>query len=391
MFGKKNKIPEAPVLKEDVVVDTMPPDFYAGQDPVVKFKSVTREVDLSPQKQLPITASEKKALDKATVVGGKEVTHPANLLLNRKFLILGGAGLFIVFVLGAGIYYWWSFKKAEEARRRPTPPVIETLDNGQASLITVPTTTPIEIVETTTTLETLKPIEETALDFPSSLLPDSTDLDKDRLTDLAEDTFFTDPAVPDSDSDSFPDGHEMFYLYNPAGKEPQKLIDAGSIREYVNPNFGYKLYYPYNWAVGNVDTGGRIVVFSTLTGENIEVRSIDKNTTESFAEWFGRVATGEKYTDLKEFANRFGVSGWQRHDELVYYFPTKDYVFTIIYHPEEITAINYRLITTMMAQSLRFDEYSDPILPPPGLPATSTAPVVSTTPAIPATTTDFTN
>ncbi len=390
MFGKKNKISESPVLKEDVAVDTMPQDFYAGQDPVVKFKSVTQEVDFTPKKELPITSSEKKAFDKATVVGGKEEIHPANLLLNRKFLILGGVGLFILFVFGAGIYYWWSFKKAEEARRSPTPPVIVTVDNSQDNLITIPTTTPIEIVEPTTTLETLKPIEETALGFPSSLLPDSTDLDKDRLTDLAEETFFTDPAVPDSDSDSFPDGHEMFYLYNPAGKEPQKLIDAGSIREHANPNFDYKLYYPYNWAVGNVDTEGRIVVFSTLTGENIEVRAILKNDTESFPEWFGRVATGEKYTDLKEFANRFGVNGWQRGDELVYYFPTKEYVFTIIYHPEEITAINYRVITTMMAQSLRF-ESSDPILPPPGLSVTSTAPVASTTPVAPATTTDFTN
>jgi hypothetical protein len=102
------------------------------------------------------------------------------------------------------------------------------------------------------------------------------------------------------------------------------------------------------------------------------------------------VATGEKYTDLKEFTNRFGVSGWQRGDELVYYFPVKEYVFTIIYHPEEITAINYRVINTMMAQSLRF-ETSESVLPSPGLPVTTTAPVASTTPVAPATTTDFTN
>ncbi len=372
MFGKREKNTQPKVDIGDVEVEILPPDFYAGQDPVVKFKKVEQEVDLSSKKMMSITSSEKKALDKATVVGGTEKSHPVNLLLNRKFLILAGVGLFVLFVLVAGGYYWWSFRQAAEKQRTPDRPVINTevVNTESTSNVVLPTTTPIETEVVTTTTDVFKPLEETDLNFPSSLLPDSSDLDKDLLTDREEEIFFTDPAVPDSDNDSYTDGHEVFYLYNPSGKEPQKLIDASSVREYANPTFGYRLYYPQNWAVGSVDQNNRIVVFSTLTGENIEVRVIDKKEDESMADWFGRIALGEKFTDLKDFNNRFNNKGLQRPDELVYYFPGNKFVVTIIYHPEEVTALNYRQITTLMAQSLQLPA-EEAVLPPSGMSVTS--------------------
>ena len=65
--------------------------------------------------------------------------------------------------------------------------------------------------------------------------------------------------MPDSDGDNFIDGRELIYLYSPINKEPVRLIDSGLVKEYVNPTFGYKVYYPAVWASGNIDKDFRDV------------------------------------------------------------------------------------------------------------------------------------
>ena len=49
-------------------MDTIPADFYGGANPVIKFKKVEKEVDLTPKKPV-LTSAEKALLDKATAAG----------------------------------------------------------------------------------------------------------------------------------------------------------------------------------------------------------------------------------------------------------------------------------------------------------------------------------
>ncbi len=349
MFGK-NKEQSSVTLINDQNVKTIPAEFYAGANPIIKFRNVEKEVVLNKN---TIKPAEKVLLDKATAAGGAQPMHPANLFTRPKFLVWGAIFLFSLFLVSAGIYYWWQSRSATSTISVKTPvtnvaEVSTTTEPIVQQVVTEPITTPIN--ESTSTLAANI---EVLINFPSKLLADSVDLDGDDLTDMLEEDLGTDPAVPDADSDGYSDGHEMYNLYNPAGKEPEKIIDSGLVTEYTNPIFGYKLYYPKNWAVGNVDSEYRDVLFSTLTGENIEVRVFDLEAGQTFAEWFGKNASGEQYADLLAFSGVFEQNGQRRSDYLTYYFSDGQKVIVLVYHPSDSSVINYRAVIKMMARSFR--------------------------------------
>lgn len=327
-------------------VQTMPADFYGGVNPVVKFRKVEKEVVLSGRPAL--TAAEKKIFDKSTAAGSGSALHPASLLTNKKYIIIFGSGLFAVVLAGVSVYYYFQLK-SKPAAPSPQPPAISL--ETTAPIAAVPTTTETPAPAVTTTETVLPTLAEAALEFPSNLLGESADLDKDDLTDVAEELFGTDPSKPDTDEDGYNDGHEVFYLYNPAGKEPMKLLASGLVTEYKNPTFGYSAYYPKNWAVGSVDEENREALFSTITGENIEIRTFDLAPTEIFADWFAKWAPTENYGDLLDFESRFFSAGKARKDGLVYYFIDNSHVYVLIYHTTDSNTVNYRSVLLLLARS----------------------------------------
>jgi len=115
------------------------------------------------------------------------------------------------------------------------------------------------------------------------------------------------------------------------------------------------MYYPTDWVVGNIDQKYRQILFSTLTGENVEVRMMDFVPDSLFADWLTQYAPTEKLSDLISFDSRFGEKGWARKDKLVYYFIKNNQVAVMIYHNlDESTPINYRSVIEMMGRSFRF-------------------------------------
>jgi hypothetical protein len=350
MFGKKEDIKNNSTDKpmddgQTISVQTIPADFYGGVNPVVKFKKVEKEVLLESKSKL--TPSEKKALDKSTAAGSGSALHPANILTNKKYALIFGSALFVIIVAGVSVYYYLQIRQQPNTSL-PTQPEISIPTISEPAPVVVEN--PVEEPVVTTTPQSLA---EAPIEFPSALLGDSPDLDKDNLTDAAEELFGTDPSKPDTDEDSYNDGHEVFYLYNPAGKEPLKLIDSGYVRDYNNPIFGYKVFYPQTWAMGSVDEGNRDVLFSTITGENIELRVFDRLPNESFADWFAKWAPNQQYQNLKDFQTKFGESGKSRADSLVYYFMDDNHVYVIIYHTTDSNVVNYRSVIVMMARSFR--------------------------------------
>jgi len=372
MFGfrKKEKSTKEQTNKE-LEVSTMPADFYGGVNPVVKFKDVEKEISsqYSEKKEIPLTKKEKEIFDNQTAKGSGNIWHPANLLTNRRFLILGSLAVFLLFIIGASIYYWSLNRKASMVTEE-TPMA----DNSSAnnSLATSTFSSSTVIAATTTVFETTSSATssiastsikllagETAVEFPTVLLSYGADLDGDKLSDEEEKIFGTDPGIIDTDKDGYSDGQEVFYLYNPNGKEPKRLLDSGKVIEYTNPIFGYKLYYPASWAVGSVDQDYRDVLFSSINGENIEVRVFDLNFGETFADWFGKWASQEKYSELQDFNGVFDQSGKKRSDDLVFYFldSKQKQVFLLVFHvPTGTITVNFRNIITTMARSLRLSD-----------------------------------
>ncbi|TSC84630.1 MAG: Uncharacterized protein G01um101413_14 [Parcubacteria group bacterium Gr01-1014_13] len=365
MFGKKEEIStkndpmsKVPSDGQTISVQTIPADFYGGVNPVVKFKKVEKEVLLESKSKL--TPSEKKVLDKSTAAGKDSLLHPVNILTNKKYAIIFGSSLFVLIVAGVSVYYYLQLRQPKIS----LPPQPEISIPTTSELTPVAVESPTEEPAVTSTAP--QSLAEAPIEFPSSLLGDSPDLDKDSLTDTAEELFGTDPSKPDTDEDSYNDGHEVFYLYNPAGKEPLKLIDSGFVKDYNNPVFGYKVFYPSTWAVGNVDEGYRDVLFSTITGENIELRVFDRLSNQTFADWFAQWAPTEQYQNLKDFQTKFGQSGKSRADSLVYYFMDDNHVYVVVYHTTDSNVVNYRSVMAMMARSFRTPGFTaSEAVPPP--------------------------
>lgn len=348
MFGKKE---EKKISSPDIKVTKMPDDFYAGINPIVKFQTVEKIIKPAQTEKSVLPMSDKKILDKQTVIGAGNNLHPINLLANWKFLLIAGGIILLVGGGGMGAYYYWQYRKSAAVSLSPQPPSIveSTITSPEVSESTPTAVVAIE-VSTTTALT----IGEAKIDFPSVLLGESLDTDKDAISDMAEELFTTDPSIPDTDSDKYPDGHEVFYLYNPAGKEPMKLIDANTVQIFTNPVFLYKLYYPKSWVVGNVDPLYKDVLFSTITGENIEVRVFDLNSGDSFENWFARNAGSEQLSDYLPFLSVFKEVGFARKDDLVYFLPKGDKIFGIFYHTTDSNVVNYKIVSKMMARSFQF-------------------------------------
>lgn len=349
MFGfKKDTIQTAPL---SVKVQSMPQEFYGGANPVVVFHDVKKDVTVG------LSKAEKTAFGQTSTVGHQAPLHASNLLMNKKFIIWGGIGLFLLFVGGASGYYWYQNRQTLVVVPTPPIPVVEVISDVPAEPVIE---TPLEI---DTVVTSTAPVANSLLDFPALALVDSVDLDNDGLSDIAEELFQTDPALPDSDNDSYSDAHEIFYLYNPAGKEPMKIIDAGTVREYDNPVFNYTLYYPINWAVGNTKEDYRDILFSVLSGDNIEVLSVEKDPSQDFTTWFLQNIPTEQASNYLPFESRLGAVGLERVDKMVYFIITPGRIYILVYHTSETNIVNYRIVLNMMARSFKLPSATDNAVP----------------------------
>lgn len=316
----------------------IPDIFYGGKDPLIY-----RE---------PQNKKEPKPKEKVL----KKMGEPSQSWSKKKFLILG-VSVLIIFIAGAAYYY---FNQVSVSAPRSSVKV-ETerpVEEKEPEVAEAPR--PTEEVEPKPPEEPApEEIEEPArpLVFPRVLLRDSADLDIDSLTDAEEEVFGTDSGIWDTDGDGYYDGQEVLNLYNPRGFAPVKLIDSGLVREYTNPSWQYRVYYPIVWEAAEVDAAGNHVLFSSITGDFIEIRAFPRLAEESFPAWFGRNISGEKFSDLFVITNRFKIDGYKRTDDLVAYFAGDSAVFVIIYQPAGAAVdIPFRHIMQMMFQSFRPSE-----------------------------------
>jgi hypothetical protein len=383
MFGKKKKTQQTKAdqpQKPSVDIETIPDAFYGGQNPIVYQKTSA---------PLPSATAKTK---KQPVLAAKVPLRPSgqSFFQKKSVLITGGVVFFVLVVAGISWYY---IRQAGQTIPRLTQER-QTTESPTTSVeipIAVPEETPsdIETATPTTTEEipdtaptTTPSLEDQPIEFPTTLLVDSEDLDEDALTDMEESFFNTDVGIPDTDEDGYTDGLEVVNLYNPAGIAPRRIIDSGLVREYINPAFQYRLYYPMDWEVGVVDSGFRQVLFSSATGDFVEIRVVEKEQNATFIDWFAEYARGQRFLDFGQFTNRFEEDSYKRNDSLVGFFVKERVVYAIVYHPGTTGDIPFRHVMEMIIQSFRPDQ-TFVELPEqaalPEAPATSTEPAQATT------------
>ncbi|MBD3310879.1 MAG: hypothetical protein GF349_00045 [Candidatus Magasanikbacteria bacterium] len=352
-------------------IKTIPDIFYGGADPeiyhekspVAEKKLKKKSEPASLEKKVPTENIKEKQIQKKQTPTPQttKIPKPGPGKKSNLKLVLLFAVIIIIGIVAIVLYYLYSsgFIGGQSETETETTPA-ETVEETTEEETEAEEEEEEEVIEATSTQSvaeevptTTPSLEVQALSFPQSTYTDSSDSDEDSLSDMEEEVFNTEISVWDTDEDGYYDGQEVFNLYSPIGFAPTKLIDSGLVREYVNPRWQYRLYYPSVWQVGVVDNEYEQVLFSAFTGDYVEVRVIQKLATENFRAWFGRNAEGQNFSDLIEFENRFQEDGYRRDDDLVAYFETDNYVFVIIYQPGTTATAPYRHIMQMIMQSFR--------------------------------------
>jgi len=162
-------------------------------------------------------------------------------------------------------------------------------------------------------------------------------------------------------------------LYSPEKISPSKIIDTGRVFDYIHPKRAYRMYYPSAWEVGDINGKATDVLFSDISGEYVSVHIVKKEFGESFRNWFGRVAKGQKFSDLLTTQNSFKQEVIVRKDRLVAYIEDDVQVFVLIYNPRQQQQIPFRHVIEMMVQSFRLENSIDVLPEQTTLPGVNTS------------------
>lgn len=186
---------------------------------------------------------------------------------------------------------------------------------------------------------------------PPKLPPAGLDTDSDGLTDLEEELFKADARNPDSDGDGFLDGNEVFHLYNPNGRAPARLIDAGLVKV-VSGSIGWSMQVPVAWNVPAVGEGTNLTIPSGH-GETFRLTIDDNPKQLPILEWYLAKNPDVKAGQVLQYRSKQGYEGIIGADLLTTYIPWGDRVFVFSYRLDNQPFINFRTTYAMMLNSLR--------------------------------------
>ncbi|MBI5370047.1 hypothetical protein HZA85_02580 [Candidatus Uhrbacteria bacterium] len=222
---------------------TMPTPYRGGKDVKMVEPEKTRSVATPVVASVPTPAP---AVHAAPKIPTKKRTHQALFI---------SIGVVAVALLIGGYLIWRSAQK-QTPTQTPTP---------------TPVTEPRPAVQTPEPTSTPTPTPESQPEtpFPTQIVA-GTDSDSDGLTDVEETAIYhTNPSLPDTDSDGFLDGNEVFHRYNPAGLAPGTLLEAGVVNEFTVPGV-FVIAYPLTWTT----TPPPDLAFTSQTGESIHVTPV---------------------------------------------------------------------------------------------------------------------
>jgi hypothetical protein len=371
MFGLKKNKPKELESSPKVEVETIPDLFYGGKNPVIYENgselNSKRPADLQPQ-----IKNVEKPLNQVQAQPEKQGIF-AKLFSNKLVLYIGG-GLFFVSII-AGISYYYINQAKQGTAQAPVVQMLEekviSEDQEVVEQESANVTSTEEINEHTEQekIEEPKSLSAVPIEFPSMFLAYSADMDSDSLSDAEEDVFNTDSGVWDTDKDGYYDGQEVSNLYNPIGIAPVKIIDSGLVKEYINPTWLYRVYYPSLWEIGSVDEKNSQVLISSVAGDYIEIRVFEKEDGTIFEDWFAKNASGQKITDLQPFSNRFLQEAKKRSDGLVAYFEDEGLIYVLTYHVNsENLLVAFRRVFEIVFQSFRTNKNAASLPSQPAIP-----------------------
>lgn len=391
MFGSKQ--PQVgPAVSSEIPDDslrihTIPKAFYGKM--ISAADAAPTPEQLNPNAAATRATAQMVAAQSTTSVGSvfdtpgpsaaAQIQHATTHASKMKIVVWSGLGVAVLAIAGGATWFY---------TREPAPaPVID------VPVVVVQEQTPEQeipqeaIVMSTSTVstDTTTNIDSDVL-LPIPAVGDTIDFDGDGLTDVEEELYKTDPAIADTDLDTFTDGVELTNLFDPLIEAPAMLEESPNIDRYVNVVHDYSLFYPRDWLAAPVDERtSDEVTFTSLTGEFVTIQAFTLKENELFVTWFATHNPSTQYSALTSWVNRREFTGWYEPSFMRFYFLNQSHIYVMEYHPGIRNAVNFRRSVRMMAESFAMGVLADATEPPGAVfsaPAvTSTASTVSSTPS----------
>ncbi|TSC94734.1 MAG: thrombospondin type 3 repeat-containing protein [Parcubacteria group bacterium Athens1014_10] len=200
---------------------------------------------------------------------------------------------------------------------------------------------------------------ESEIELPGEELFSGADLDKDGLTDEEEKIYKTNPLNSDSDGDNYLDGEEVVKLYSPVSRTG-KLDTSGLINIYSNPIFKYSIFYPASWIAQTLDETYANIIFTSATGEFMEILTLDNPGRLSALKWYEEQFTAEEKLNLEKIKNvkvadYEGIEISHTSGQKIIYFGELDKIYGLIYNYGDKVELNFKNTFEMMKNSLKIE------------------------------------
>lgn len=343
----------------DSEIYSIPEEFYGA------VSRPTKKIASPLEKKTEAPASSGQFISPLPVVSSQPSFSVKNKFFSPKIFIGVLVGILII-ITGAFSYYY--IHQAQVARQKLLE--AQQIINPPASTPNVPATSTVETVvppQNQTTTEQPSATSTPAAQFsgvavfPFKNYTSSQDTDNDGLTNQEEALYGTDPTKPDTDNDGFSDSLEILSLYNPIGFKPVRLLDSGKVSVYSNPNFGYSIFYPIGWVAQALDSNAEEVIFSSDTGEFVEVLVMDNALKLKVTDWYLAQSPGVSADDLKPIKTKEGIEGILSPDGLTVYLPFEDKIFVINYDIGIKSEVNFLTTFKMMINSFKAEGATEPL------------------------------
>ncbi|MDP2586830.1 MAG: hypothetical protein Q8P32_03600 [Candidatus Komeilibacteria bacterium] len=200
--------------------------------------------------------------------------------------------------------------------------------------------------------------ENPGTDLPSTPTVPQTpakgqDSDGDQLTDIEENIFQTDSAKADTDNDGYVDASEILNFFNPKGDG--RLVDSGLIGIYQNPSYNYSVFYPVPWPARSLNIQNSEVIFTSNTGEFIEVIVQENPLGLSAKNWYLDKNKSADAAALKSVLVG-GLPAIQTPDGLNTYLAVGSSIYVLVYDTGNQQQMNFYTTYQLFLKSFIFIE-----------------------------------
>ncbi len=339
MFDKKKQLEKPPETQAAAApsgpqarVFTMPERYRHGaegkmHEPEVKKKpQPVIEVKAPMAPKAPVSLPPPPPRPK---VSGKKAS-------STKMIVIIGLAVLVVLSLGG----WFALTLVAEPEPVVVPQVVE------KEVVKVVPDVKDEPKEVPDQDEEIDSVEDP---FEVEVTP-GKDSDSDGLSDTEEEVVYkTNPRLPDTDSDGFLDGNEVFHRYNPGGTAPGTLLGAGLVLLY-DGQAGLELFqFSYPTVFEITEDEGLGPVFDATTGEGFRIAYASKSPQVDLVDWIESEIGLENYV---EDTTKTGLPLVQSENLLVAYVDIGTAVLSFTYDTGIKARVDYLQTMKMMINSV---------------------------------------